>query len=296
MKVLITGALGFVGQQFVQTLWSEKSKMDLVGVDTANFWSAMDCRTVFRQNDYPNFDLVIHCAATIPDIHERRSNQLVVAEDLALDAEMFQWALRTRPKQVVYFSSAATYPIHLQQADGHRLSEYDIDLNHLANPDEMYGFTKLAGEIQAMEARRQGLNVMIVRPFTGYGTTQAKSYPFRAMIERAKAREDPFEVWGSGEQVRDFIHIQDIVQAVLTMNHYDFQGPVNLGTGRATSMLELARMITSAAGYEPEIVTKPDKPSGAFYRCADPTYMHTIYKPEITLEEGIERALDGDGG
>lgn len=288
MKVLITGSRGFVGHQFWKTLATEDDLV--VEVDTA-CELPVDCRSIFRGDFCPNFDLVIHCAATIPAVDDRRSNRLTVAEDFALDAEMFQWALRTQPKQVVYFSSSAAYPTHLQTSP-YLLKEEDIDLDHISNPDDMYGLTKLVGEVQAMEARRQGLNILIVRPQSGYGATQSANYPFRAMIERAKAREDPFMVWGTGDQVRDFVHINDVVGAVLTMCEEGFQGPVNIGSGVPISMVHLAHLVTAAAGYTPDIVTMPEKPIGTAYRCADTTLMDTIYKPTIGLEQGIRMALE----
>ena len=72
-------------------------------------------------------------------------------------------------------------------------------------------------------------------------------------------------------------------------------GPVSLGTGRATSMRELARMMCAAAGYSPEFRTLPGKPAGVAYRVADVTRMREFYEPAVSLEDGIERALKGSG-
>jgi nucleoside-diphosphate-sugar epimerase len=158
-------------------------------------------------------------------------------------------------------------------------------------PDQLYGWAKLTGENLAHRARQEGLNVTVIRPFSGYGPDQDVSYPFSAFIARAKAREDPFTVWGSGQQVRDFIHVSDIVSATLHMAENGIDGPLNLGTGRAVSILQLARMVCQAAGYSPEIRTLGDKPSGVAYRVADVTELHKVYTPEISLEQGILEAL-----
>jgi nucleoside-diphosphate-sugar epimerase len=72
----------------------------------------------------------------------------------------------------------------------------------------------------------------------------------------------------------------------------DIDGPVNIGNGRATSFTDLARLVCDAAGYEPEIQYLPDKPAGAQYRVADTDKLLDIYEPQVTLEEGIARALD----
>ena len=291
MRVLVTGHLGFIGRNFYAQL--VKDGHDVFGVDTADPEFPMDCRVGFAQDSWPETDLVIHCAATIPPIDKRRRNDLLVADDFGMDSAMFQWALRNRPGKIVFFSSSAAYPIALQGSryDQHDLVESDIDLEGLQLPDAMYGLTKLIGEYQAQEARKQGLDVLVVRPFSGYGSTQSLDYPFPAMIERAKNREEPFDIWGDGRQVRDMIHVTDIVAAVLAMVEQGVQGPVNLGTGVATTILELAQAICSAAGYDPEFRFHRDKPTGAFYRCCDPSMLHTIYEPQVTLAEGISRAL-----
>lgn len=290
MKCLVTGSEGFVGRHFVRRLRSEGHKVfrcDIIDPD-----GAKDCRDIFRTNSYSNMDLIIHCAATIPPIDKRFANDLIVAQDFSLDAEMFQWASRVLPGRVVYFSSAAAYPAHLQQKP-YLMTEDDIDLHAIGSPEETYGLTKLVGEVQAMELRRQGVEVMVLRPFTGYGTDQALSYPFPAMIERAVEKIDPFVVWGTGEQVRDFIHIDDIVGAVMTMLHKGLVGPVNLASGHPVTMLELARQICAEAEYEPEIRTLPDKPVGAPYRCGDATLLKTFYHRQVSLTEGIQMALAG---
>lgn len=287
---LITGNLGFVGRHFQAHL--ESQGWDVFGFDIRGgehrIGSGMDA-IVFFTMDQTKFDLVIHCAATIPPIDQRRHNDMPVAMDFGIDSLFFQWALRTQPRKIVYFSSSAAYPIHLQQGV-HKLRESDIELDSLSGPDAMYGLTKLVGEVQAREAKRQGLDILVLRPFSGYGTYQSVDYPFPAFISRARQRTNPFPVWGSGDQVRDFIHIDDVVGAVMAMLEADFQGPVNLGTGRPTSLCDLARLMT--ASYMPKLQTRSEKPTGAFYRCADPTLMEKFYVPKVSLEEGIRRAMD----
>jgi nucleoside-diphosphate-sugar epimerase len=110
-------------------------------------------------------------------------------------------------------------------------------------------------------------------------------------VKRAVERNDPFEVWGTGKQTRDFIHMKDVVNAVLTAVRENVVGATNLGTGRSTSFLELASLTSQAVGYTPEIKTNPDKPVGCMYRVADATKMLEFYTPKITLEQGIDEAV-----
>jgi nucleoside-diphosphate-sugar epimerase len=216
---------------------------------------------------------------------------LSVASDLAIDADMFQWALRTRPKHIVYFSSSAAYPIFLQRLQyQQKLREIDINLEHIRTPDFTYGWAKLSGEMLASYARAEGLKVTVLRPFSGYGSDQALDYPFPSFIERAKRKADPFEVWGRGTQVRDFVHIDDVVGATFAAVINDVK-TMNICSGRPTSFIELAEMVMLQAGYLAPIKNNLDAPIGVEYRVGDPTRMLEVYEPKISLEEGIALAL-----
>lgn len=298
---LVTGHLGFVGRHVWKALG--EAGWTLQGIDlrdTGTGALALDARAFFLADRQAHYDLVVHCAAVVGGREVIDGAPLALASNLELDAGLFQWALRTRPGRIVYFSSSAAYPTWTQigaSPDGPpaKLKEEYIDatLADAGMPDQLYGWTKLTGENLAHRARQEGLNVTVVRPFSGYGPDQDETYPFRAFVERARRREDPFEVWGSGQQVRDFIHIGDIVKATLYMAENGIDGPVNLGTGRAVSMLHLARMVCRAAGYSPQIETLEGRPSGVAYRVADTTRLHEFYTPNTELEQGILEALRG---
>lgn len=284
MKILITGHKGFVGRYFC-----EKYKdHDITGIDVVE---GNDARSFFKTNE-EYFDLVIHLAAVIGGRATIEGSPLSVAVDLSIDSELFGWALRTKPGRIVYFSSSAAYPIEKQYRNSkYKLKEDDIDLNNVRNPDLTYGWSKLTGEYLAQFAQAAGIKVNIFRPFSGYGTDQDLSYPFPSFINRSKQKVDPFEIWGDGEQVRDFIHIRDIVNAVDEAIKQDVDGPVNLGWGRATSFNELASMVTKFNKYNPNIKHLEAQPTGVYYRVCDPSKMLTFYTPEISLEEGIMMAL-----
>jgi nucleoside-diphosphate-sugar epimerase len=136
--------------------------------------------------------------------------------------------------------------------------------------------------------------VTVVRPFSGYGPEQTFDYPFSCFIARALNREDPFTIWGDGTQCRDWIHADDVIGAVLALVDRGIDGPVNLCTGRATSFLELAEIVKSAAGYIAPNRLLLDAPTGPHYRVGDPSTLLAYYTPKVTVEEGVERALAGE--
>lgn len=302
MDVLITGDNGFVGRHIRHAFMQRGDHV--YGLDLTLGWDALD---YFRGNT-GNFvhdkkiDLAIHCAAVVGGRKGIDGSPLAVATNLALDSWFFRWLEQSDTPRAVYFSSSAAYPVDLQNdlSRPRPLREEDIATERLANigrPDATYGWAKLTGEQLAMHARRKGKRVIVVRPFSGYGADQPLDYPFPSFIDRAARRADPFDIWGDGEQVRDWVHISDVVGAVLALLEADrdFQvnAPVNIGTGRPVSFNELAKLVIEArgGGYQPQIRHLVHAPAGVAYRVADTARMRRFYEPRISLEDGIREAL-----
>lgn len=283
-KVLVTGDKGFVGRYFTEYL--NKDGWTVYGMDIKDNG---DCRDFFKSVDR-QFDLVIHLAAIVGGRESIEGRPLAVADNFSIDSEFFQWCLKTKPKKVVYFSSSAAYPVSLQAHQRNvKLKETMSCWEHMSMPDMTYGASKLIGEYLASFVD----NVYVFRPFSGYGTDQDLNYPFPMYVKRALSKADPFEVWGPGTQTRDFIHIRDIVGAVMAALEAPSLGPVNLGWGRSTSFMELAQLTMDAVGYKGEIKTRPDKPVGCMHRVSNNDLMLSFYQPKITLEDGIEMAVKG---
>lgn len=290
MKILVTGHRGFVGTHMLRQL---AGKHEIFGLDIADN-PAADARDFFRHDRNSKFDVIIHLAAVIGGRAMIDGDPLKVAVDLAIDAEMFQWALRTRPKHVFYFSSSAAYPVTLQVKDREiRLAEDHIDFGRgvFGTPDMTYGWSKLTGEMQAQFVAGEGIPVTIFRPFSGYGSDQATDYPFPSFVDRAVERPEHFEIWGDPTSQRDWIHIDDIVRATELAMDERITGTFNLATGIATPFTELATKICSVIGYTPEIVSNGAKPMGVHTRVADIEHMSTWFTPLVSLDQGIERAV-----
>lgn len=290
MKALVTGSAGFLGRHFTRAL--EQRGWEVRTCDTKTGGDALWVFGGYDQIHETVFDLVVHCAAVEPHRAAIDGMPNHLAANLHLDAALFDWAVRTGQRRVLYLSSSAAYPVWLQDGRGYRLTERDTA--KAIQPDAGYGWTKLTGERMAADAIGAGLAVHVVRPFSGYGEDQDTRWPFGAFIDRARRRDDPFIVWGPGTQVRDWIHVDDVVDGALAVVDADFLLPVNLCTGVGTSMLDLAELVCKTAGYRPAIQNQPDAPTGVFYRVGNPTRLHTIYTPKIDIAEGVRRAFDRD--
>jgi nucleoside-diphosphate-sugar epimerase len=158
-----------------------------------------------------------------------------------------------------------------------------------------YGWSKLTGEYLARIAHQHyGLHTACVRPFSGYGEEQDLSYPIPSIALRAAKRENPITVWGSGLQGRDFVHIDDCIEAMLRILAAVSDGSaVNIGSGKLVNFREVAKIFVKLEGYEAEVKPLEDKPVGVHSRYADIGHMKKVlnWQPAISIEEGFGRVL-----
>jgi UDP-glucose 4-epimerase len=247
--------------------------------------------------DVGRFADVFHFAAIVGGRAKIDGDPMMVALDLSIDAEFFYWATRHQPERVLYPSSSAAYPVSKQTEENTiQLRESDIDFNNMGQPDMTYGWTKLTGEYLAkIAAQYYGLKVTCIRPFSGYGEDQDYSYPVPAIARRAVYRENPFEVWGSGYQGRDFVHIDDVLDCtLLAMDHLHDGTAINIGMGRLTNFRELIEVFGKFAGYKPDIKPLLDKPVGVHSRYCNMDFVRERlgWQAKISIEEGMRRVYE----
>lgn len=327
---VVTGGAGFLGRHFVAELVRRGYAVEVV--DTATpvdgtgrladvRYAAIykDCRAWFQRSYRRPVDLVIHCAALVGGRSRIDGTPLDLSVNLELDAAYARWLVRARPRQAVYVSSSAVYPVWLQDEATRQQALTYAQHNELARPagfrlyegmqgfgppdstndftttrgipDQVYGWTKLVGEELMSRVQDAGVQVTVVRPFSGYGSDQDLSYPFPAFADRAARRLDPFDVWGDGLQVRDFIHVDDVVKGTLALVRAAVTEPTNVCTGDGTAFGDLARLFGDAAGYEPTLRFHADAPQGVRYRVGDPTRFNRYYTPTVALADGVKAAL-----
>jgi UDP-glucose 4-epimerase len=240
---------------------------------------------------------IYHFAAIVGGRSKIDGDPMLVAQDLSIDAEIFLYVCRNKPLRFLYPSSSAAYPIDLQtEQNTLQLREADIDFKRMGEPDMTYGWSKLTGEYLAkIAAQHYGVHVTCIRPFSGYGEDQDLSYPVPAIAARAAKREDPFQVWGTGRQGRDFVHIDDVLDlTLLAMDKIGDGRAINIGMGRLTSFLELIHVFCGFAGYKPTIKPLLDKPVGVHNRFCDMSWVeqHLGWQAKISIKEGMHRVYE----
>ena len=318
-KILITGGAGFVGRRLVKFMLEKKYDVFVIdniapltgGIEPNQNWplynpndynnfnfSKIDCRDWFKLNSNEEFDYVFHLAAMVGGREVIENNPLVVAEDLSIDSHFWQWCGKAKPKKVICFSSSACYPIELQTFDNYRLlKEEDISFSSsIGMPDMTYGWAKLTCEYLAQIAHvKHGINSICYRPFSGYGEDQDLTYPFPSICKRIllNKNKNEIKVWGSGNQSRDFIYIDDCIEGIYkTMDLIDDGSALNLSTGKYTSFKDFAKYTCNILGFSPTVKGTTSKPEGVFARGGDTSKQKRLgfyYKTEFV--DGIKKGL-----
>jgi len=317
-KSLVTGGCGFVGRHLITRLLQADHEVHCVDpiaplsggilpenwpflqpLENKNFhFYRQDCRDWFNEHRDADFDYAFHLAAMVGGREMIENNPLAVADDLSIDAQYWQWAVKARPEKNVVFSSSAAYPIELQRPDHYELLREEIITfdDQIGMPDMTYGWAKLTNEYLARLAfEKHGLNSVCYRPFSGYGEDQDDSYPFPGVCKRVLANRgaSKITVWGSGRQMRDFVHIDDCIEGVLTtMDQLNDASALTLSTGIYTSFIEFAQIAAELCGFSPEVTGTSDKPEGVFARGGDTTRQRELgFAHAINFHDGVARAL-----
>ena len=144
--------------------------------------------------------------------------------------------------------------------------------------------------------KQYGLKGCPVRFVTTYGPRENETHAIIALIYKAVEKMDPYEIWGNGEQERDFTYVEDIVDGTILAAEKITDGtPINLGTGKRYKMTEVVKMIFKILNWEPQKLSfDTTKPVGALSRALDNTRAKTLigWEPKFSLEDGLRKTID----
>lgn len=241
-----------------------------------------------------NQELVFHLAANIGGRGYIDTHPADCCEGFSINQNVIKASHMAGVDRLLFASSACVYPEDLQKEYGsnYLLKEEDAMKNNWANADREYGWAKLMGEANLKAYNQQyGLKGVSTRYVTAYGSWENDTHAIIALIRRAILKQDPYVIWGSGRQDRDFTYIEDIVSGTLAACEKvtDAQA-VNLGTSRRYTMIEAVNMIFSILGWKPkEIVFDTTKPEGVKTRALDINKAARVmkWKPKYSLEQGL---------
>jgi nucleoside-diphosphate-sugar epimerase len=224
-------------------------------------------------------------------------HQAACATNLALDGMLFDACRRAGVEKVVYASSGCVYPNFLQADPSEVVYLSEDQVGPPYDADNMYGWAKLMGEMTLRACYQEwGMKSVSCRYFTVYGPRGHENHAVIAMIARSLVGQDPFEVWGNGEQIRNWTHVSDIVEGtLLAAERVDDGTGINLGTMERTRVIDAAREVLRLTGKEHlRIQLRPDKPTGPVNRVADNSLARELlgWEPRITFAQGLSATVD----
>jgi nucleoside-diphosphate-sugar epimerase len=160
----------------------------------------------------------------------------------------------------------------------------------------MYGWAKLMAEMTLRHYHQQwGLKTASCRYFTVYGERGLENHAIMAMIARAFIKQDPFVVWGTGQQVRNWTYVGDIVAgAILAAEHIHDGTAVNLGATERIRVIEAVRQILDYTGHRADIKFCPEMPVGPQNRVADNRLAKRLlgWEPQVKFCDGLRQTID----
>jgi UDP-glucose 4-epimerase len=300
MKVLVTGGAGFIGSHLVDRLIQEGHEVVVVdnlstgkrrNLNRAARFCKLDIQSwrlerVFR-NERPN--IVMHLAAQM-DVRKSVEDPVFDAQVNVLGTlNVLQQAIKHGVRKVVFSSSGGA--IYGEQ------EIYPAPESHITRPLSPYGISKLCGEQYLSYYQRvSGLQIVSLRYANVYGPRQdpnGEAGVVAIFIQKLLNNEQAI-VYGNGRQTRDFVYVEDVVEANLAVMAQETQGIYNVGTGEETSINDLLRILVSSTNSTCKEVHGPAKTGEQVRSVIDSGKLRQelSWEPRTELGEGIKRTVD----
>jgi nucleoside-diphosphate-sugar epimerase len=310
-RVLVTGGASFIGSHLVDALVQRGAQVRVVDNLSSGelgnlrrhladgmieFHDADLLDSSVTEDAVRDVDIVFHNAADHGGRGYIDLHQVNCATNLALDGQVFRCAEQAGVDKVVFASSGCVYPEDIQDDPEELLYLTEDLVRPPYNADNLYGWAKLMAELTLRAyAGEERMRTASVRYFTAYGPRCPESHAVMAMIARALSGQDPFEIWGTGEQVRNWTHVSDIVEGTIrAAERIDDGTPVNVGTMERTKVAECARAVLAYMGRDPELVFDPSKPTGPYNRVCDLRRCRELlgWEPQTSFRDGLHATID----
>ena len=305
-KILVTGGAGFVGVNLIKRLLDEGADIRatlhnnkaVLNDNRIEYFSGdlrleKDCQKAVSGIDY-----VFMCAANTSGAKIMATTPLVhLTPNILMNMQMLQAAYAAGVKKFLFISTNTVYPL-----TDFPVKESDVT-NEFYESYHVVAWMKIFTEIVCdMYSNRikESMKTVVVRPGNLYGPFDKfdweKSKVIPAIIRRAIEKHNPFEVWGDGMDLKDFLYIDDLVDGlILAMEKLEEFEPINIASGVPVTIRDVLSEILKSADYEDaDVQYDSSKPTMIPKRMIDISLAKEKlgFKPKVSLEDGIQRTVD----
>ena len=310
-SVLVTGGTSFIGSNLVHALVDAGASVRVVDNLTSGRLENIKHHVEEQQVEFTRADLrepgvtrqamrdvevVFHLAADHGGRGYIDLHQAEPASNLFLDGMIFSEAHKAGVGKVVFASSGCVYPNFLQTEPEKELYLTEDKVGPPYDADNMYGWAKLMAEMTLKSySKEYGMKTASCRYFTVFGPWGHENHAVIAMIAKAFIGQNPFEVWGLGNQIRNWTYVDDIVRGtMLAAERIDDGTAVNLGTMERTRVIDAVKMVLEYTGHKAEIKLLPDMPTGPLNRVADNSLAKKLlgWEPQVKFADGLRRTIE----
>ena len=297
MKTLVAGSTGLVGSAIVRALKESGQEVIEVSskiVDLTNREATFN----FLQEKKP--DLVIDAAAKVGGIGANNSLPVdFLSVNLQIQTNLMDAAHAAQVEKFIFLGSSCIYPRQSPQP----IKEEYLLTGPLESTNSAYALAKIAGiELIKSYRKQYGHKWISLMPTNLYGPNDnfdlESSHVLPALINRfvtaVDSGMDKVTLWGSGQVLREFLHVDDLAQAVITAGKkYDGESHLNIGSGKDLTIQALAELISKQAGFNGKINWDRDKPDGTPRKVLDISRIRSLgWEPKISLNDGITQTID----
>ena len=302
-KVLITGGTGMIGRALTKQLLQKGASLRIATLDKLSpnqkdnrvEYSITDLKYLSNCEAVCNgIDMVFQLVGTTgsPATAKERPGTFFL-QNLLPNINMLEAAWHSGVSHYLYTSTYGVYGTSPVMREDKMWNTYPSDA------DKYAGWAKRMGELQieAYSKEHNWDSLYIVRPANVYGPyanfNPLNSMVVASLIRRVVNGEDPLVVWGDGSAIRDFIHCDDVALGMIKTVEEDIKGPINLGSGKGTSIKELIGVILDNVPNKPAIEWDQSKPQGDDIRILDTSKAHSYgIRPRKSLSDGIKETIN----
>jgi GDP-L-fucose synthase len=296
MSVLVAGSTGLAGSAIAAAFESKGDEVIRVNRSVVDLMD-LEATKKFLQSTKPT--LVVDAAAKVGGIVANNSFPVeFLADNIRIQSNLMQAAHEADVEKFVFLGSSCIYPRDCSQP----IKEEYLMTGPLEATNSAYAIAKIAGiELANSYRKEHGRKWISLMPTNLYGpldnfdlqASHVLPAFIRRFVEAAETNVESVTLWGSGAPRREFLHVDDLAQAVvLTANSYDSSMHLNVGTGQDLTIKDLAATVTSLSGFQGEIIWDTSKPDGTPRKTLDVSRIKALgWNPTITLEDGIASTI-----